>query len=252
MLTAKEIKYYASLLQKKYRKSEKKFLVEGIKLVTEAINSNCNCEIVLSSQSFYDDNRKFFVSSNMKKIRIEILRSHELEKLGDTKTPQGVIAVFDFKPQLKDDFGSDKLIVALENVSDPGNMGTILRNCDWFGVKNVLLSLDCAEIYNPKVIRASAGSVFYLNIFEEENFYSKIEEQKKLGHKILCADLNGENLYSLKKNERTILVLANEANGPSSKILELSDKVVTIPPKGKAESLNVACASAVILSELTK
>ncbi|MCX6175385.1 MAG: RNA methyltransferase [Ignavibacteriales bacterium] len=252
MLTKNQIKYYSSLLNKKFRHQEKKFLVEGIKLISEALDSGYSCEIILALKESAAENQNLIKQLNRKKINTEIVKSTDFEKLCDTKNPQGTIGVFHFRQQFSSDFEHEKLIVALENISDPGNVGTIIRNCDWFGVKNILLNLDCAEVYNPKVIRASAGSVFHLNIFEEKDFYNALKEQKKNGFVVLCADLTGENLYDYAFNKKTILVLANEANGPTNNLLEICDSKITIPRIGKAESLNVASASAVILSALSK
>ncbi len=252
MLSKNQIKYYSSLFNKKQRHQEKKFIVEGLKLITEAIDSGFRCEIVISKKDFLDENIDFAKFLEKTKINFDSAKAPDFEKLCDTKTPQGVVGVFNFKELSNTNLENEKLIVALENISDPGNLGTIVRNCDWFGVKNILLSSDSAEMYNPKVIRSSAGSIFHLNLFYENNFYGVLEEQKKSGYKILCADLNGENLYSFAKNEKMILVLANEANGPTEKLLQICDLKITIPKKGNAESLNVASASAVLLSHLTK
>ena len=250
MLTKNQIKYYSSLLNKKIREQEKKFIVEGIKLIAEALGSNYPCEIIIALKESAAEN--LIKQLNRKKVNTEIVKSADFEKLCDTKNPQGIVGIFHFKQLSQLDFVHEKLIVALENISDPGNVGTILRNCDWFGVKNILLSPDCAEVYNPKVIRASAGSIFHLNIFEEKDFYGLLKEQRENGFAILCADLNGENLYTFNGNQKIILVLANEANGPTNNLLEICDSRITIPRKGKAESLNVASATAVILSELTR
>lgn len=252
MLTKNQIKYYSSLLNKKFRHQEKKFLVEGIKLISEALDSGYSCEIIIVLKESAVEIQNRIKLLNRKKINTEIVKTADFEKLCDTKNPQGIIGVFHFRLQSPLDFKQEKLIVALENISDPGNVGTILRNCDWFGVKNVLLSPDCAEVYNPKVIRASAGSVFHLNIFEEKDFYNALKEQKKNGFMVLCADLNGVDLNTFTYNKKTILVLANEANGPTKNLLEICDYKITIPKIGKAESLNVASASAVILSTLSK
>ncbi|MFA5804571.1 MAG: RNA methyltransferase [Melioribacteraceae bacterium] len=252
MLTKNQLKYYSSLLNKKHRADEKKFLVEGRKLIIEALDSGYTCEIILSLNEFADENQSLIKQLNKKKIISEIVKSSDFEKLCDTKNSQGIIGVFHFKQQNKPSFENEDLIVAMESISDPGNVGTIIRNCDWFGVKNILLSQDCAEVFNPKVIRASAGSIFRLNIFEENDFYNVLKEQKKNGFVILCADLNGENLYAHSISKKTILVFANEANGPTNELLEICDSKITIPRIGKAESLNVASASAVILSTLSK
>lgn len=249
-LTKNQLKYYSSLLTKKQRHEEKKFLVEGPKLILEALESGYRCATVFALNEIENDD--FMNRIQKHKMEIEFIKPQEFEKLCDTKNPQGVVGVFNFKHHSTRDYTNQKFVVALENISDPGNMGTILRNCDWFGVKNILLNRNCAEIYNPKVIRASAGSLFHLNISMEEDLINLLSERKKLGYKILCADLKGENLYNFNYREKLILVLANEANGPTEELLSVSDLRITIPRKGNAESLNVACASAVILSELSK
>ncbi len=251
-MTKNDLKYYSSLLIKKYRREENKFLVEGLKLISEAINSDYCCEILFASKESINENRNFLTLMQKNKIKVEYLNESDLSKISDTKTNQGLIAAFQFKENISNPATDQKLIVALENVSDPGNMGTIIRNCDWFGVKNIILSSECAEIFNPKVVRSSAGSVFHIGAHEAKNFYDELENRKKDGYKILCADLNGENIYSISLTEKSVLVLANEASGPTPQLVQLADVLITIPRKGNAESLNVASASAVILSELSK
>jgi len=250
MLTKNELKYYSSLLNKKFRRSGSKFPVEGIKLIDEASESGFNCEVVISSKSFCDDNARFFKRIS-KKTRVEIISENDLTRISDTRNPQGVVGIFSFKKNEKKEI-DDSFVIALENISDPGNLGTIIRNSDWFGFRQVILSPDCAEIFNPKVIRASAGSVFHLSINEEPGFYGKLENLKRNGWSIYCADLEGEPVYSVKKEERAVIVFANEANGPTARLHALADFLITIPGRGKAESLNVASASAVILSEFSK
>jgi len=253
-MTKEKLKYYSSLLLKKYRELEKKFLVEGTKLISEAINSGYSCEILMFTNRFAEDENMFLMNIKKKRIVYEVINRHELDKLCETKTPQGIIGVFDYKyPLESQDYAkSGPVFVALEDITDPGNMGAILRNCDWFGITKVMLSRGCVEIVNPKVIRSSAGSVFHLNIFDSDNFYKEIELLKKDNYDILIADLDGSDLYSYKKKKKIVIVLSNEANGPSKQILDLSDLVITIPKKGRAESLNVGSASAVFLAELTK
>ncbi|MFA7229413.1 MAG: RNA methyltransferase [Melioribacteraceae bacterium] len=252
MLTKNQLKYYSSLLNKKERQEEKKFLVEGKKLIFEAVNSDFKCESIFASGKFADDHPDFIEFVEHKNITLELIKTQELEKLCDTKTPQGITGVFHFSGEDKGIPDDDKLIIALENISDPGNAGTIFRNCDWFGIKNILLSAGCADIYNPKVIRASAGSVFHLNFFKKENLCEELRILKSSDYKIICADLNGENLYKFHIDGKLILALANEANGPTDELLEICDNKITIPRLGEAESLNVASASAVILAELTR
>lgn len=250
MISKNELKSISSLLQKKYRNELSKFIVEGPKLIREAIISNWNCELVIASFLFAEDNPDFISEMNKSAGRVEIVKQPDFEKITDTKNPQGVIGIF-HKKNISNT-GKKDFIVALENISDPGNLGTILRNCDWFGFEEIILSESCAEIFNPKVIRSSAGSVFHLKISERKNFIESLSELKGSGYKILCSDLNGENIYVIQKPKKSILVLSNEANGPSNELLKISDTIITVPRKGKAESLNVASASAIILSELSR
>lgn len=250
-MTRAELKYYTSLTLKKNRIEEAKFVVEGIKLIGEAISSDYYCEAIFYTNAVSEKEEEFVESLRKKVLRIEEIRREDLCRLADSKTPQEVIAVFYYDDK-KDKEPKGELIVALESINDPGNLGTILRSCDWFGVSTILLSENCAEIYNPKVIRASAGSVFHLDILESEDFYQQLTELKNKNYKICCADLAGENIYNFTKQSKLVLVMANEANGPTDELLSLCDLKITIPKKGNAESLNVATASAIILSELSK
>lgn len=252
MITKAELKYYSDLNLKKYRNEEQKFIVEGRKLILEALTSNYECELILSSFRFFEDNPDYFNNKYVKKNNIELIKQKELEKVSDTTTPQGIIGIFKIPDQKLEFSNKPNKIAALENISDPGNIGTILRNCDWFGIKSVVLSENCAEVFSPKVIRASAGSIFHLEIINAADFYESLNELKKDDYKILCSNINGENIYEFKTPEKFIITLSSEAHGPTEKLLTISDKIVTIPKRGKAESLNVASASAVLLSELTK
>jgi RNA methyltransferase, TrmH family len=251
-MTKNEIKYYSKLLQKKHRQNENKFLVEGSKLIIEGINADFICEIIFVTKSFYENNLDFLDAIVIKQIRTEQLKPIDFDKLSDTKTSQGIIAVFKMPTGNGSLQLSENVVIGLENVSDPGNLGTVLRNCDWFGINQIILSDSCAEVYSPKVIRASAGSVFHLKINELSDFYDFLQSQKHFGYKILCADLDGENIFSFSKREKSILILANEANGPTQKLLGICDSTITIPRTGKAESLNVASASAILISEFTR
>ncbi|MCX7874972.1 MAG: RNA methyltransferase [Melioribacteraceae bacterium] len=250
-MTKNELKYYSLLLQKKHRREENKFLVEGIKLITEALNSNYVCEKVFYTNAFFENNLDKINFLKSFDISIEQITRKDIERLSDVKSPQEIVGVFQIKNNLHSKAISN-FIVALENINDPGNFGTIIRNCDWFGVETIIASDDCAEIYSPKVIRASAGSVFHLNVIEENNFIDSLINYKNEGYKIYCSDINGKNLDKILFNDKKIISLSNEANGPSQTLLNLSDEIITIPKKGKAESLNVANASAIILYELTK
>ena len=252
MISKNELKYYLSFLKKKFRESGKKFIVEGKKSVYEGIESDFKCEIVFVTNKFVSEESQFINNLEYRNLKIAVLKTMDFNKVSDTKTPQGIAAVFETKKYKLNLLSlDDPLLVYLENISDPGNLGTIIRTCDWFGIQNIFLSKESSEIFNPKVIRSSMGSVFHLNIFEDVTL-DEIAVLKKSGYEFLCGDMDGENVYDINKGKHTLLFLANESWGPSEKLLSIIDKKITIPAKGKAESLNVASASAIILAELSK
>jgi len=250
MLSNRLLKYYSSLLHKKYRKLENKFIIEGKKLVFEGLNSKYECEIVIITDEFYRNNKEFIEFVKQRTI-IEKIDINDVKRLSDTETPQGIFAVFN---KFNDTFinYNDNLIIALDNINDPGNLGTILRNCDWFGINTVFLSEGCAEIYNPKTIRSSMGSFFRMNFLDEINLIDIIKKYKTKDFACYATDLDGENIYNFKFPNKAIIIFSNEANGPSKELLNSVDGVINIPKFGQAESLNVGAASAVILSEYAK
>jgi TrmH family RNA methyltransferase len=253
MISKKDLQYFSSLLTKKYRKAENKFIVEGRKSVLEGVNSKYECEMIFLTNKFAEEHEDAISELAKVKKKIVSLKQKEFQKLSDTKTPQGIAAVF-IKPELEfslDLFSDEKIIVMLDNISDPGNLGTIIRNCDWFGIKNILLSENIVDYTNPKVIRSSMGSIFHVNIYEEikQESLLKLRESR---FEILCADMEGENIFTYTSEKKKILVLSSEAHGPSKEIEKESDKKICIPKIGRAESLNVASASAVLLAQLTK
>jgi RNA methyltransferase, TrmH family len=253
MLTKNELKTYSSLNQKKFRNKENKFIAEGIKIVEEGLNSNLKCDIILTSNQYFEENQDYLQRIKKKGHRLEILKSQDFSRLIDTVNPQGIAAVFNKSVKYLNaaDNLISKIVVCLENISDPGNLGTIIRNCDWFGIKDILLVNNCADLYNPKTVRASMGSIFHVRIYEDVQI-EHLTELKKNNYNFLCADLNGENIYEYTPPAKSIIIFSNEASGPSQNIIELTDEKITIPKSGKAESLNVASASAVILSVFTQ
>jgi TrmH family RNA methyltransferase len=251
MLSKNAIKYYSTLLNKKYRERERKFIVEGKRLLEEALNSEFEPELIVATQKYLSDN-KVIIEKLSQQTKTEIVKEVDFKRLSDTQNPQGILGVFS-RGQVNFVFEPDtNFVLALENISDPGNLGTIIRNADWFGVSEILLSENCADLFNPKTLRASMGSIFHVKFSDKIDFYIELENIQKSGYEILVADMEGENVYQHKLNKKSILVLSNEAHGPSDKLLSLSDRRITIPKKGTAESLNVASASAVLLNELTR
>jgi RNA methyltransferase, TrmH family len=247
MISKIKLKYYSSLLRKKIRDAEKKFIAEGLKTIEEGLNSNYACEAVLLTEEYEAAYEEFPRKYN---VKIEIVEEKEFNKLTDTVTPQGIAAVFSYPAGKDVNKIKSRLVVGLENISDPGNLGTIIRTCDWFGVSDIVLSKNCADPFSPKTVRSSMGSIFHVNIYDETELGDFVESYKKNGYTVLCADTEGEDFNSFEVEGNSLLILASEAHGPSNEILRLSDHRITIPRYGKGESLNVASASAVLLSRL--
>ena len=247
-----EIKYLRSFQQKKFRKAESKFLLEGWRPLRDVLESNYIVELIatLPEISKRPENANVLATAKNRKIPIKELKEIQLRQLSDTKNSQGVVALVHIKkPALDLKFlQSANIIVACDGISDPGNLGTIIRTCDWFGVDAVLLNRDCVSLYNEKVIRSTAGSIFHLNVFEDIDFGDVISELKLNGFKFIVTALDGEPLDSYIPSGRNIIVLGSEAQGVSKNLIRTADDVIGIPRYGHAESLNVGIACGIFLS----
>ncbi len=252
MIPKAKLKYYSSLHQKKYRDKEAKFIVEGKRLIKELLQSDFDIESVFLTNKFEDDNREFVETIKEKSLATYILDNKEFNRITDTDNPQGIAAIVKKKGKDSTEFKFPNIIVALDTVSDPGNVGTIIRNCDWFGIDLILISKGSADLYNSKTLRSTMGSFFHVAVNDNVDLPKKLGNLKKKGYKIICADLQGENIYKFIFPEKYVIVFSNEAHGPAEEIISIADKKITIPRFGNAESLNVASSSAVILSELRR
>ena len=249
MVSKNTIKLIKSLALKKVRNKEKLFLVEGDKNVAEVLNSEINVEKLIATAKFAEAQKG--LTKNAREF-IEATEG-EIKKASILKNPQNSIAICSI-PGSKDlpkNLNSD-LTVFLDGIQDPGNLGTILRICDWFGVTELYCSSKTADVYNPKVIQASMGSfcrviVYYIPF---ENLVTIAESQRI---PIIGAFLEGENIYTEKLPRKALLVMGNEGNGISTEIEKLVERKINIPGfnpnPGSAESLNVSVATAIICSE---
>jgi len=250
MISKNELKFFSSLLIKKFRQQEEKFIVEGLKTVEEGLNSSYKCDAVFVTPAFMDSFPDVITILNKKANRVLELKSIDFQKISATKSPQGIAAVFNKnypKKNLND--LKDKLVVLIDNISDPGNLGTIIRTCDWFGLYNILITDQSVEYLNPKVIRATMGSLFHLNIYDDV-YENDLANLKSNGYQVVCTDIKGQNIFSYKTNKKTIIAFSNESIGPSEMIKSLADDFITIPGKGRAESLNVSSAASVVIARL--
>jgi TrmH family RNA methyltransferase len=243
MITKNQVKYIQSLGQKKSRDTENRFIAEGPKLVNELLTAE-NCSIV---QLFA---LKEWIELNPNASRhaeVIELSDVELEKISQLTTPNQVLAVIEKIQWKKDTEVNGSVSLALDTIQDPGNMGTIIRLADWFGIKNIFCSADCADVYNPKVVQSSMGSISRVRV-EYTDILSWLTENNDV--RIYAAVLNGKDITKMEKIKEGIIVIGNESKGINEEMLKLANVHITIPGKGKAESLNAAMATGIILSHL--
>ncbi len=240
MLSKSQSKLITSLHQKKYRIKHQLFIVEGIKAVNEFLNSDFNLHSLFCTSSF---------SHQLPEDKIEIVSDTELKKISSLKNPNEVLALFqisEIKP-----IDTSKFIVILDSINDPGNLGTIIRLCDWFGITQLVCSKDTVDCFNPKVVQATMGSLSRIKI----QYIDVLDFLTKTDLPIYTAVMDGENVYQKTLDKEAVLVMGNEANGISDDVLKLITQKISIPRFGnlqQTESLNVATATAILLSEFKR
>lgn len=239
MVTKQEIKLIKSLNQKKYRQQLGLFIVEGIKGIEEFLNSDFKLHRLYTTKQIFEASKNETAE----------ISENELKKITSLKNPNTALAIFEIPKPVKVD--NSGLIVALDDVRDPGNLGTIIRLCDWYGAKDLVCSLNTVDCYNSKVVQATMGSLTRVNI----TYLDLAEFMSNSNSPIFGTYMNGENIYSSNLPNDGIIVLGNEANGISEKITSIIDRKITIPQFGNSkdtESLNVANATAIVLSEFKR
>jgi TrmH family RNA methyltransferase len=251
-LTRTRFKELRALSQKKVRESEGLFVVEGFRVVREAEASQFQVvEVLHTGEVDADPEGAALLARLRRRCAVTRLTGREMDAIADTRTAQGIVAVVRRRgtPDSPLQGAGHGFIVALDAVSDPGNAGAIIRTCDWFGADAVVLGLNSVELYNPKVIRATAGSIFHLPIVDGIDLPPFLETARTRGYTVLVTDLGGtEDPDSVSLGGRSIMVLGNEAWGVCEAVRRQADARVRIPRFGAAESLNVAVAAGVLLS----
>lgn len=259
-MTNTELKYYEKLKQKKFRDLEDKFLIEGVHLIEEYLDSeiykNEPGEIFVR-EGFINDDLINRIRSQKPAVKLITLEERIFNKLSETVSPQGIIGVVN-KPagRYQTDFSksNQSLVVALDNINDPGNLGTILRTCYWFGVNEVIISKNSADIYNSKVIRSSQGAIFHLPIHDELDLNTELVEYFKNGFAVYLSDAKARNdEVRVKTGKKIVLVFGNEANGISKEILaDKNYSIVKVKGYSNCESLNVAVTAGIVLNEFRR
>lgn len=256
LITSKDndtIKFLKKLKDKKYRDQENAYIIEGAKLIKEAIQENIKIKMVIlcdgcSAENAIDSDLKYEIA------KYECICVSEKIFLGLTNVvnPQGILAVVEKNNNTNEIDYNDNLFLILDDLQDPGNMGTILRTADSINLKQIIVSKGSADVYNPKVVRSTMGAIFRIKVIESDDLSKTIKEMKKHKIKVAATSLQTDkSIYDINY-EKTAIVIGNEANGVSDKVLETVDKKIKIPMAGKTESLNASVATAIVLYEAVR
>lgn len=247
------VKHIKKLKDKKYRDESNEYIVEGVKLIEEAVKENAKIKKIIVCE---DTTRTYEIPTN---VMLEIAKYeciYVTDKIFSSITqvtnPQGIMAIIEkSNPNQEIDYSQD-IIVALDDVQDPGNLGTILRTVDSIGLNQIIVSKETADAFNPKVVRSTMGAIFRIKIIEVEDLKQRIKEIKKHHFKLMVTSLQTENsIYDIDFRKK-IIVIGNESNGVSKEIQEMADEKAKIPMLGKTESLNASVAAGIVMYEYVR
>ncbi len=251
MISNADLKHIVSLQQKKNRFNFSKFIVEGNKLIEDLLESDYKIDKIIASKTWMENNANILLHINDKK-EVEVIADRDFERLSQQTTPAGILAVVynpihiitKFNPKPK------SLTLVLDNINDPGNLGTIIRIADWFGVEYIICSEDTVDMYNSKVVQATMGSIFRVKVIYTDLLPFISENKYQLS--FYAAVMNGQNVGNTQFNHASGIIIGNESHGISDKITSLVNNHITIPSysntKG-AESLNASIATGIICAE---
>ncbi|MBR4392011.1 MAG: RNA methyltransferase [Bacteroidales bacterium] len=241
MITKNTIKLVQSLKQQKFRKEHQLFVVEGRKMVEELLRSSFDMVYLFATERYCNEN-------GIPDDRMETASEVQMAQMSGQDTPPGILAVVRI-PKRTRPISHEGMTLALDGIANPGNMGTIIRTAEWFGVKEIVCSEDCVEIWNPKVIQATMGSIFRMNVVSAP-LDAYLMEERNMGKAIYGALLEGENIFKKAQWEDGIIVIGSESHGIRSNILPFITHPITIPRVGESvtESLNASMATGIILA----
>jgi RNA methyltransferase, TrmH family len=243
MLSRAQNKYIRSLTQQKFRNEYNAFIAEGEKIALEWLSADIKIGMIVATADWADSNHS--VISKHVEAELHIVKESELASISALQTPNKVVLVVPFSekidvPVLKEWY------IALDDIQDPGNMGTIIRIADWFGIRHIVCSPGCVDVYNPKVVQSAMGGHLRVNIYES-NLLPFLQSNPLTK---FAATLNGENVYHMERQEAGVLVIGNESKGVSDDVLSVVSKRITIPRKGGAESLNAGVSAGILCALL--
>ena len=238
----KEIK---KLKEKKHRIKSNKYLIEGLRFVEEAIKSKVSIDSIIFTESFKEKNPDLFLKIN-ENIKLIQMNEALLKQLCSTENPQGIVGVINMQNK---ELKSGELVVLVDKVQDPGNMGTIIRTAHAAGAAGIVMTKGTVDIYNDKTLRSTMGSIFYIPIVEDDSL-DFVKSLKKEGYKLVVSSLQGKNNFFEENLQGNVMIaVGNEGNGVSDEVYDIADIKVKIPMPGEAESLNVAVATSIMIYE---
>lgn len=256
VITSKDnefVKHVKKLKEKKYRDQSQEFIIEGIKLVKEAIEGKANIKQIIICDNCEDTGIiPKDLMYEIAKYNCIYVTENILKTMSDVNAPQGIMAIIGRNNKEKDIDYSQDIIVALDDIQDPGNLGTILRTVDSIGLNQILVSKGTADCYNPKVVRSTMGAIFRIKIIECEDLEQTLKETQKNNFKLIVSSLQTNNsLYDINFDKK-VIIIGNEANGVEPQIQKMADEKIKIPMLGKTESLNASVATGIILYEYVR
>ena len=256
VITSKDnefVKHVKKLKEKKYRDQSQEFIIEGIKLVKEAIEEKANIKQIIICDNCEDTGIiPKDLMYEIAKYNCIYVTENILKTMSDVNAPQGIMAIIGRNNKEKDIDYSQDIIVALDDIQDPGNLGTILRTVDSIGLNQILVSKGTADCYNPKVVRSTMGAIFRIKIIECEDLEQTLKETQKNNFKLVVSSLQTNNsLYDINFDKK-VIIIGNEANGVEPQIQEMADEKIKIPMLGKTESLNASVATGIMIYEYVR
>ena len=246
------VKYIRKLKEKKYRELDKVYIIEGEKLIKEAITENAKIKYIVISENAIETLTEDF-KYLIKDYSCMYVSDKVFSMLTDVVTPQGSLAVIERKEVNEQSINfNEEMIIVLDGIQNPGNLGTILRTIDSAGLSQVIVSKNTADSYNPKVVRSTMGAIFRVNVIIAEELTITLEKLKKQGYETVATSLETkESIYDMGTGKKAV-VIGNEANGVSKNVLQVVDKKVKIPMLGKTESLNASVAAGIVVYEYVR
>ena len=256
VITSKDnefVKHVKKLKEKKYRDQSQEFIIEGIKLVKEAIEEKANIKQIIICDNCEDTGIiPKDLMYEIAKYNCIYVTENILKTMSDVNAPQGIMAIIGRNNKEKDIDYSQDIIVALDDIQDPGNLGTILRTVDSIGLNQILVSKETADSFNPKVVRSTMGAIFRVKVIECDNLIEKLKDARKHKYKVVVSSLQTTNSVYDIDYKKKVIVIGNEGNGVKKEIQEMADEKIKIPMLGKTESLNASVATGVILYEYVR